>query len=70
VGANAHASATTADADRDRWISRVRPTTSDRGPATRRAIPRPIVVSDRESVLCAAETSKARASSGSSVWVL
>ena len=70
MGATAQATATTADAASERWISRVRPTTSDTGPATSSATPRPIVVSDTDNVLCAAETENARGNSGSSAWVL
>ena len=51
-------------------MSLVRPTTSETGPATRSATPRPTVVRERERVLCVAEIEKARASSGSSACVL
>ena len=70
VGASAQATPTTADAVSERWMSRVRPTTSESGPATSRATPRPIVVSETDSVLCAAVTEKTRGNSGSSAWVL
>ena len=48
----------------------MRPTTSDTGPATSSASPRPTVLSDTERALWPADTEKARASSGSSGWVL
>ena len=54
----------------EKRMSPVRPSTSDAGPATRRATPRPAVVRERDSVLCAADTEKERASSGSRAWVL
>jgi hypothetical protein len=69
-GATAHRSATTAELNSERWISRVRPTTSDTGPATSSASPRPTVLSDTERALWPADTEKARASSGNSGWVL
>ena len=69
-GARAQATATTPEAVIDSRIGPVRPTTSDQGPATRIARPRPSMVSDIESVLWAVETSNSRASSGSSAWVL
>jgi hypothetical protein len=48
----------------------VRPTTSDTGPANSSVTPRPIVVSDTDSVLWAAEIENAPVNSGSSAWVL
>ena len=60
----------TAEAARERWISRVRPTTSDRGPATSRVTPSPIVVMETASVLWAAVIEKERANSGSSACAL
>ena len=70
LGATAQASATTPDAITENRMSPVRPSTSDAGPAASRATPRPAVVRERDSVLCAADTEKERASSGSSAWVL
>jgi hypothetical protein len=70
VGANAHATATTAEAVSDRWMKVVRPATSDAGPATRSARPRPRVVSETVRVLLAVETSNCAASSGRIAWVL
>jgi hypothetical protein len=64
-GAKAQAMATTAEAQRETWMSRVRPTTSDIGPATRRAAPSASVVSDKVSVALVAETSNCAESSGS-----
>ena len=48
----------------------VRPSPSETGPVTSSAAPRPTVASDTDKVLCAAEREKARASTGSSAWVL
>lgn len=70
VGASAHATPVTPEAMSERWMSRVRPSSSETAPATSRETPRPAVVKDSDSVLCAAETEKVRASSGSSAWVL
>ena len=60
----------TAAAATDQRISLVRPKTSEAGPAISRAIPRPSVAKDTLKALWLGETSKARASSGSSGWVL
>ena len=51
-------------------MSRVRPSTSETGPVTRSAAPRPTVADDTDKVLCAAEREKARASTGNSACVL
>ena len=48
------------------WISRVRPSTSETGPVTSSAAPRPTVAKDSDKVLCAADREKARASTGNS----
>ena len=48
------------------WISRVRPSTSETGPVTSSAAPRPTVAKDTDKVLCAADREKARASTGNS----
>jgi hypothetical protein len=69
-GAAAQASPITAEAISEVWMSRVRPSTSETGPVTSKATPSPAVASDNDSVLPAAETENARASSGSRAWVL
>ena len=69
-GATAQASPITAAASNEVWMSRVRPSTSETGPVNSRATPSPAVVSDSDRVASAAETENARASSGSSAWVL
>ena len=45
-------------------------TTEDAGPAIRSVMPSPMVVSDTDSVLWAADTENAWMNSGSSAWVL
>jgi hypothetical protein len=54
----------------ERWMRRVRPSTSEMGPVTSSAAPRPAVAEDSDRVLRAAEREKARASSGRRAWVL
>jgi hypothetical protein len=63
-GANAQATATIAEAHIEKWMSRVRPTTSDSGPATSSAAPSAKVVNDKVRVALVAETSNSADNSG------
>ncbi len=69
-GASAHPIAQSVESSIERWMRRVRPTTSESGPTTSIASPSDSVVSETVSVASVVDTSKRVASAGRIAWVL